>query len=108
MNAIEQCECINKTDDNSHPTGGTVEGTGLQIAWQDGPLGRGDERKEPNGAFVETVISAVIQRLEFYQESEFKCETNQNAISHLNNALSHLEARTADREEREVEGLHKV
>ena len=108
MNAIEQCECNNATDENSNPTGGSVVGTGLDIKWQDGPLGRGDERKEPNGAFVETVISAAIQRLEFYQQSEFRCETNQNAISHLNNALGHLEARAADREEREVEGLHKV
>jgi len=109
MNAIEDCTIENiQEPETSNPAGGWVKGTGLEINWQDGPLGQEDERKEPNGAFVETVISAVIQRLEFYQESKFKCDTNANAISHLNNALSHLEARTADREERGVEGAHKV
>jgi len=108
MNAIEQCEVNNQVDVDNNPTGGSVVGTGLDIKWQDGPLGRDAERKEPNGAFVETVISAVIQRIEFYQESKFKCDTNQNAISHLNNALSHLETRTKDREKRGVEGEHVV
>ena len=50
------------TDGNGNPTGGTTTGTGITIQWQDGPLGRGLDRKEPNGAFVEGVIVAAGKR----------------------------------------------
>ena len=96
----------NNTDTNKHPTGGFVKGTGLDIAWQDGPLGRGKDRKEPNGAFVETVIAAAKQRIEFYQDSEFSCRENALAITKLDEALHWLNHRTKDREERQVEGEH--
>ena len=69
-------EAENMVNENGDPTCGTVRGVGLSIDWQDGPLGRGAERKEPNGAFVETVIDAVRQRIEFYQASRFKCREN--------------------------------
>lgn len=108
MNAIDSCKIINETDLNGNPTGGLVIGTGLNISWQNGPLGRGPQRKEPNGAFVETVISAAKTRLEFYQESKFKCEENAQALSHLEEALKILDARTKNREAREVEGTHTV
>jgi len=99
-------EAINQTDENDNPTGGTVKGVGLEISWQDGPLGRGEDRKEPNGAFVETVIAAAKSRLEFYQESKFKCSENAEAIVYLENALVYLNTRTKNREAREVEGTH--
>lgn len=101
----EDFEVENTTFDGN-PTGGTVRGTGLSIDWQNGPLGRGDDRKEPNGAFVETVIEAVKQRIEFYQDSKFRCDENAEAISHLDAALAALDRRTQVREEREVEGTH--
>lgn len=88
------------------PTGGYVEGIGLRIDWQDGPLGREGERAEPNGAFPETVIAAVIQRIEFYQASEFKCRENEIAITKLEEALHWLNHRTQKREQRGVEGTH--
>lgn len=88
------------------PAGGCTFGPGLCISWQNGPLGRGDERKEPNGAFVETVIAAAIGRLDFYQSSRFNCAENQAALSHLHAALGALEARTLAREQRQVEGTH--
>lgn len=103
-------ECINvqnQIDENGNPTGGSVDGTGLNIRWQNGPLGRGDERKEANGAFVETVIAAAKQRLEFYQDSKFNCDYNAKAIQALDNAIWILNQRTADRETRGVEGEHK-
>jgi hypothetical protein len=71
-------------DENGNPAGGTTEGVGIFIEWQNGPLGRGADRREPNGAFVEGVI----------------------ALTHLETALLWLQKRTADREEREVEGTH--
>ena len=98
----------NRSDENGNPTGGSIKGTGLAIDWQDGPLGRGTERKEPNGAFVETVIAAAKSRLEFYQESKFACEFNAQAIKALENALWILNQRTANRELRQVEGEHKI
>jgi hypothetical protein len=96
------------TDANGNPAGGISEGRGFTISWQNGPLGRGADRKEPNGAFVETVIDAVRLRLEFYQASQFNCETNAVAIHHLELALASLNERTAEREERAVEGTHAV
>lgn len=111
MNDIKNCTITNKLDGNGNPTGGKVSGIGLEISWQNGPLGRGADRAEPNGAFVETVISAAKQRIEFYQEAsagKFACEENASAILLLVAALEALEARTAAREERQVEGTHTV
>lgn len=93
-------------DDQGKPSGGQSYGDGFAIAWQRGPLGRGDDRKAPNGAFVETVIAAVIDRIEFYQSGEFACDENAHALEHLHNALSDLDARTRNREARQVEGTH--
>ena len=98
----------NVLDENGNPTGGSVEGIGLKIDWQNGPLGRGDERKEPNGAFTETVIAAVIQRIEFFQQSKFRCRENALAITKLEEALHWLNARTQNREKQKVEGTHAV
>jgi hypothetical protein len=96
----------NHTDDNGNPTGGGVEGVGLKIEWQNGPLGRGENRTEPNGAFVETVIDAARQRIQYYQDSKFACNENKKAIEHLERALYWLNLRTQRRELQEVEGTH--
>ena len=88
------------------PAGGVSTGRGFTISWQNGPLGRDADRREPNGAFVEDVIQAVIKRLDFYQESEFACQTNADALAHLHLAAEELDKRTKDRETRQVEGTH--
>ena len=101
----------NEDDQYGNPAGGTVEGTGLSITWQNGPLGRDDNRTEPNGAFVETVIAAAKQRIEYYQKTaagRFACRENAVAITKLDEALMWLQKRTADREARGVEGTHDV
>ena len=97
---------INRCDDNGNPTGGSVSGTGLAIEWQNGLLGRGDERIEPNGAFVETVIYAALQRLEFYQRGRFRCRENALAITKLEEALHWLDSRTKRREDAGIKGTH--
>lgn len=51
-------------DANGKPAGGHSFGTGFCIAWQNGPLGRGEERAEPNGAFVETILAATRDRIQ--------------------------------------------
>ena len=84
MNGIKSCDVYNKTDDYGNPAGGYVLGTGIDIKWQDGPLGRGVGRKEPNGAFVETVIGAAKQRIEYYNSATpFACRENSIAITKL-------------------------
>lgn len=93
-------------DAEGRPAGGVTTGLGIYILWQNGPLGSGAERKQPNGAFVEGVISAALGRLEYYQQTQFKCVENDVAIAALKNALLALEERTRAREERQVEGTH--
>lgn len=94
------------SDQDGNPTGGTTAGIGIHIQWQNGPLGRGPDRKEQNGAFVEGVIEAAIGRMKHYQASKFSCRENAIALTHLETALLWLNKRTADREAREVEGTH--
>lgn len=98
----------NWLDENGNPAGGLVEGTGMSILWQNGPLGRGEDRQEPNGAFVETVIAAALQRIQFYQSGKFACRENALAITKLEEALHWLNHRTAAREARAVEGTHAL
>lgn len=110
------CERANYVDPDQNPAGGFVKGVGLDIQWQDGPLGRGAERKEPNGAFVETVIRAALQRIQFYQNGlsdgkpsgtgKFACRENAIAITKLEEALLWLNSRTQRREAQAVEGTH--
>lgn len=101
----------NHTDAEGRPAGGFVRGTGIQIDWQNGPLGRGEERVPPNGAFVEDVIAAALQRIVHYQDvadRRFFCRENALAIIKLEEALLWLGKRTRDREDRGVEGTHSV
>ena len=104
----------NYNDRDGNPSGGYCEGIGLSIVWQDGPLQVPEtmeypaHRRDPNGAFVETVIAAAKQRIEYYQESQFASSYNEKAIMYLGLALNELNARTAERESRGVEGSHQI
>lgn len=97
-----------RLDAQGNPAGGMTVGKGIEILWQDGPLGRGATRLEANGAFVEGVIEAAIDRLDFYQQTAFASHHNQLALNALHTAVEYLNARTADREAREVEGTHQL
>lgn len=97
----------NFSDENGNPAGGYVESIGLSIEWQNGPLGRDENRIEPNGSFVETVIAAAKQRIEYYNDTQFRCRENSMAITKLDEALLWLNKRTSDREQRGVEGTHE-
>jgi hypothetical protein len=98
---------VNHDDDQGRPAGGYVRGTGIDIDWQSGPLMVDGERQEPNGAFVEDVIHGVIERIEYYQASEFHCVENAVALGHLKAAAEVLAERTRGRERRGVEGTHQ-
>lgn len=118
---MQKLEVENKLDENGSPAGGTVIATGIQIQWQNGPLGRhadacipgehcvaGCTRVDQNGAFVEGVIAAALQRIQHYQDGKFNCRENAIAITKLEEALLWLNKRTTDREARGAEGTHAV
>lgn len=98
----------NHFTENGVPMGGTTFGQGFAIGWQCGALESEGVREEPNGAFVEDIIAAAKDRLEYYQKSKFACSHNAEAIGHLINALDALDARTKDRQKRSVEGTHNI
>lgn len=111
-------EAENKLD-GSNPTGGEVylkvdkagdsEFPAIVINWQDGPRGQEDGTlAPPNGAFVEDVLWAALQRLEFFQESQYRCRENAIAITKIEEALFILKDRQLSRSERGVEGKHEV
>lgn len=98
-------------DENGMPAGGESTGNGISIIWQNGPLKVDGIRAEPNGAFVEDVIGICVDRIQYYQRAaggKFACRENALAITKLEEALHWLNARTADRERRGVEGTHEA
>lgn len=108
-------KATNTVDKDENPTGGTVnlrigERNALRVQWQDGPRGKGKDGKlgPSNGAFVEDVIWAALQRLEFFQASKYRDNANDVAISHLHQALGALNVRRQERAKRGVEGQHEV
>lgn len=96
----------NLSDDNGMPNGGIVRGIGIDIDWQKGPLVFEGQRQEQNGAFVEDVLKAVIQRVEYYQTTQFGCRENALALTKMEEALHWMQARQAKREARGVAGTH--
>ena len=91
----------NNTDTDGHPAGGSVTGLGLSIQWQNGPVGE----HGPNGAFIEDVIRAAINRIEYHQ-TMFPCRENAIALTKLEEALLWLVKRTANRVVSGTEGVY--
>lgn len=94
------------TDSDGNPTGGVTTGTGFRIDWQHGPIGENAR----NGAMIEEVIEAVLDRLRFLNETnnrKFSCRENSLAITDLESAQNWLYRRTRAREARGVEGTNK-
>lgn len=95
-------------DVDGNPDGGVTSAPGLLISWQRGPMVVDGIRVGQNGAFVEDVITAAVERLKYFQSTKFECSENMVAITHLEAALRALQERTAAREQRGVEGTHSV
>jgi hypothetical protein len=108
MSAENELIIRNAVDENGNPAGGFAEGIGMVVAFQDGPLRVDGELRERNGCFVEDLIRVAIARMEFYQSSRFACDQNAITLEHLELALESQISRTAEREERGVEGTHEV
>ena len=92
--------------DSGAPAGGVTQGRGFTISWQNGPLGRDEDRLEPNGAFVEDIIDAAVDRIEFYNRAGFECPENFETLRLLRRALEVQDSRTKSREAAGVEGTH--
>jgi hypothetical protein len=103
----QEFQHANYDDADGNPAGGWANAEGIRIVWQDGPLAVDGVRRDPNGAFVETVIAIAKSRLEYYQSGKFASAYNASAIQFLDDALATLHQRTADREARGVEGTHE-
>lgn len=74
------------------------------VFFQKGPI----KEVGVNGCANEDLIAMVIDRLESFQDSPFKCRENALAITKLEEALLWLRKRTMDREARNVEGTHEI
>lgn len=61
-----------------------------------------------NGITHEALLEVIIDRLNGFQGTEFKCPDNEQAIYGCTVALEALNRRTKDRESRGVEGLSVV
>ena len=94
----------NMQDGDGNPTGGVYTNIGLDIEWQNGVV----QNNVPNGASIEDVIEAVLQRLMFFQNSKFVCRENALAITKLEEALHWLNARTTRRKREGTEGTYDV
>ena len=100
------------TDRGGNPTGGrtrvTIAGAQgdevpLEIFWQDGIIQDGKQ----NGVFVEDVLEAARQRLQFFQQSKFRCRENAIALTHIETALAWLDFRTRGRLVQGVENTYE-
>jgi hypothetical protein len=75
-----------------------------QVDFQEGPI----NEVGANGCCNEDLLNMVLERLEGFQNSEFKCRENALAITAIEEALLWLRKRTMGREKRGVEGTHTV
>ena len=74
------------------------------VHFQKGPI----KENGVNGCCNEDLIAMVIDRLESFQNSKFKCRENALALTKLEEALHWLRHRTDARERRGVEGTHEI
>lgn len=94
-----------RTDDEGNPAGGTSDATGISIQWQNGPMPTPEDQ---NGAFVIDVIQIAIDRINFYNESKFRCRENSLAVTKLEEAIHWLESRRTRRAGEGTLGTHNV
>jgi hypothetical protein len=87
----------NWTNTQDEHEGGISTGIGFTIAWQRGGLNTAGR----NGAFLIEVAQACQLQLQYYQNSKYACIENAEALRHLDEAITWLQAR---RDRRAVEG----
>jgi len=75
-----------------------------EVNFQNGPI----NEVGVNGAMNEDLLAMVIVRLQHFQDTEFACKENAMAITKLEEALLWLRKRTMGREQKGIEGTHKI
>lgn len=103
------------TDAAGNPTGGNTwmeapgaredgEQVAFTINWQNGMVGPDGQ----NGAFIEDVLEAVRQRLQWFNSNpKFRCRENSLAITKIEEALQWLDWRTRQRLLQDVENTYE-
>lgn len=82
---------------------GTAPKAGCFIEFQNGPISEG-----VNGISNEALLAVVRDRLECFQAGPYACDTNEEALDHVVEAMMALQRRAQDRVARGVEGTHTV
>ena len=100
----EFCPFQNRNDCSLYTIRDTESDILAEINFQEGPI----KECGVNGVCNEDLINMVIERLESFQNTDFKCRENAIAITKLEEALLWLRKRTMAREQRGVEGTHEV
>lgn len=72
------------------------------IKFQCGPIAENGV----NGTTIEAVIGVLVARLQGFNAGPFRCRENSLAITHMEEALHWLQARTASRQAQGVEGTN--
>jgi hypothetical protein len=80
------------------------DGSGLRLAFQNGPIAE----TGVNGITHEVLLAILMDRLEGFQSGPFRSDYNENALYHLMQAQTILQARTKERMARGVEGTHQL
>jgi hypothetical protein len=80
------------------------DGANTVIKFQKGPI----KENGVNGCHNEDLISIVIDRLESFQSSDYRCRENAIVITKLEESLMWLRKRTDNRIKRNVEGTSKI
>lgn len=75
----------------------------FRIKFQDGPV----KEVGVNGCQTEDILKVLIARLKGFQEGEFACAENAEAVGALISARYHLVSRTVKRITQNVEGIDK-
>ena len=101
---LQPFESDNYITPEGYPSGGYAKAEGVWVYWQPRPLSE-EPTGQPTGAFVETLIAIVIERIEHYQDL-VPCRENELALIHLDAALAMLNARTLRRVVQGVDGTH--
>lgn len=70
------------------------------VQFQKGPM----RENELNGCFMEDLLAIVEDRLKDFQNGNFACRENALALTKIQEAMHWMNHRTADRNERDVEG----
>lgn len=86
---------------DEHPQGAINP---CHIKFQNGPI----KETGVNGLSNEALLAVVVDRLQCFQAGPFKCRENALALTKLEEAMHWLHHRAREREQRGVEGTHKV